>query len=257
MNSILITGCNRGLGLGLVKALIGLPAPAPTHIIATYRDPAKSQIILPNALVRTALLAGYNRLTLPTLNADVKNFDLYDQFAKDVDAVLQGAGLNVLFNNAGISPKSTRLNFTKQDDLVDTFVVNTVAPIMMTKAFVPLLKKASDANPAAPVGPQRACIVNMSSILGSIEANREGGLYGYRTSKSALNAATKSMSLDLKGHKIMAVAMHPGWVQTDMGGTKAPLTVEQSCAAMVGTLLALNESNNGGFLQYDGKPLPW
>ncbi|XP_041762471.1 C-factor [Anopheles merus] len=248
MNSILITGCNRGLGLGLVKALIGLPAQAPTHIIATYRDPAKSQDLL--------ALAKQHANIVP-LQFDVKNFDLYDQFAKDVDAVLQGAGLNVLFNNAGISPKSTRLNFTKQDDLVDTFVVNTVAPIMMTKAFVPLLKKASDANPAAPVGPQRACIVNMSSILGSIEANREGGLYGYRTSKSALNAATKSMSLDLKGHKIMAVALHPGWVQTDMGGAKAPLTVEQSCAAMVSTLLALNESNNGGFLQYDGKPLPW
>ncbi|XP_049300478.1 C-factor [Anopheles funestus] len=248
MNSILITGCNRGLGLGLVKVLVGLPAPQPTHIIATYRDAQKSQDLLE--------LAKQHSNIVP-MQFDVKNFERYDQFAKDVDALLQGAGLNVLFNNAGISPKSTRLNFTKQDDLVDTFVTNTVAPIMMTKAFVPLLKKASDSNPTGPVGPQRACIVNMSSILGSIEANREGGLYGYRTSKAALNAATKSMSLDLKGHQIMAVALHPGWVQTDMGGSKAPLTVEESCKAMVNTVLALNESNNGGFLQYDGTPLPW
>uniref|UniRef100_A0A182J9Y3 Short-chain dehydrogenase n=1 Tax=Anopheles atroparvus TaxID=41427 RepID=A0A182J9Y3_ANOAO len=248
MKSILITGCNRGLGLGLVKVLLGLPTARPTHIIATYRDPQKAQELLE--------LAKQHSNIIP-LQFDLKNFDRYEAFAKDVEAVVQGAGLNVLFNSAGISPKSTRLNFTRQDDLVETFVTNTVAPIMMTKAFVPLLRKAADSNADAPVGPHRACIVNMSSILGSIGANSDGALYGYRTSKAALNAATKSMSIDLKANKIMAVAMHPGWVKTDMGGSKAPLTVEQSCNGMVKTLLALNESHNGGFLQYDGKTLPW
>ncbi|XP_053678812.1 C-factor [Anopheles nili] len=248
MNSILITGCNRGLGLGLVKVLVGLPAPQPTHILATYRDAQKSQELLD--------LAKQHKNIVP-LQFDVNNFDGYDKFVKEVEAIVQEAGLNVLFNNAGISPKSTRLNFTKSQDLVETFVTNTVAPIMMTKAFVPLLKKASENNSSAPLGPQRACIVNMSSILGSINSNREGGLYGYRTSKSALNAATKSMSIDLKGHQIMAVALHPGWVQTDMGGSKAPLTVEQSCAAIIRTMLAFNESHNGGYYQYDGKQLPW
>lgn len=248
MKSILITGCNRGLGLGLVKALVGLPTSRPTHIIATYRDPGTSGELLE--------LAAQHSNIIP-LQFDVKKFDHYEEFAKSVESALQGDGLNVLFNNAGISPKSTRLNFTKSDDLVDTFVTNTVAPIMMTKAFVPLLRKASEGNKDTPVGPHRACIVNMSSILGSIEANVDGGLYGYRTSKAALNAATKSMSIDLKANKIMAVAMHPGWVQTDMGGSKAPLTVEQSCTGMVNTLLSLNESHNAGFLQYDGKKLPW
>ncbi|XP_055606488.1 C-factor isoform X2 [Uranotaenia lowii] len=194
---------------------------------------------------------------LHILQIDLREVEQYDQFAQQVETIVRDNGLNVLFNNAGISPKSTRLNFVKSEDLVDTFVTNTVAPIMLTKALVPLLKKAAETNASAPIGPQKACIVNMSSILGSIEANSDGGLYGYRTSKAALNAATKSMSLDLKPNQIMAVAMHPGWVRTDMGGSKAPLSVEQSCKGMVKTVLGLGEQHNGGFLQYDGKALPW
>lgn len=97
----------------------------------------------------------------------------------------------------------------------------------------------------------------MSSILGSIDANVEGGLYAYRTSKCSLNAATKSMSIDLRDHQIMCVSMHPGWVRTDMGGAKAPLDVDTSCSQMIDTICQLNETHNGGFIQYDGKPLKW
>lgn len=97
----------------------------------------------------------------------------------------------------------------------------------------------------------------MSSILGSIASNVEGGLYGYRVTKTGLNAATKSMSIDLKSDKILCVSMHPGWVKTDMGGSKAPLDVETSCNKMVETLTKLTYKNNGGFVQWDGKELPW
>ncbi|XP_058818196.1 C-signal isoform X2 [Topomyia yanbarensis] len=194
---------------------------------------------------------------LHILQIDLKDIDKYDQFVGQVESIVQDNGLNVLFNNAGISPKSTRLGFVKGDDLVETFVTNTVAPIMLTKALVPLLKKAAEVNASVPIGPQKACIVNMSSILGSIEANSDGGLYAYRTSKSALNAATKSMSIDLKPNNIMAVVLHPGWVRTDMGGSKAPLSVEQSCAKMVQTVMGLSDVHNGTFLQYDGKQLQW
>ena len=177
--------------------------------------------------------------------------------AKQVGDVVKDSGLNVLFNNAGISPKSTRLNFTKVDDLMETFSTNTVAPIMLTKAFVPLLKKAALANPGAPMGIQKAVIVNMSSILGSIGSNVEGGLYGYRVTKTGLNAATKSMSIDLRGNEIMAISMHPGWVKTDMGGSKAPMDIDTSCSKMVDTLYKLNESQNGTLIQYNGKQLPF
>lgn len=75
--------------------------------------------------------------------------------------------------------------------------------------------------------------------------------------KAALNAATKSLSIDLSKNKILCMSMHPGWVKTDMGGKNAPLDVETSCGGMVKTIMELNEYHNGGFYQYDGKKLPW
>ena len=140
---------------------------------------------------------------------------------------------------------------------MDVYSVNVVAPLMLSKAFVPLLKKASKANANDPIGITRAVIVNMSSILGSITSNVEGSLYHYRVTKSGLNAATKSLSIDLKGDGIMAVNMHPGWVKTDMGGEKAPLEISESCQGMVNQIFNLKSSHNGGFIQYDGKSLPW
>lgn len=107
------------------------------------------------------------------------------------------------------------------------------------------------------MGISRAVVINMSSILGSIQSNNDGGLYGYRVTKSGLNGATKSMSIDMKGDKIICISMHPGWVKTDMGGPKAPLSIEKSCEKMINTIMNLNETNNGGFLQFDGKTLPW
>jgi len=69
--------------------------------------------------------------------------------------------------------------------------------------------------------------------------------------------ATKSMSVDFKKAKILAIALHPGWVKTDMGGPKAPLTPDQSVDGITQLLLSLTDKHNGKFLQYDGKELPW
>lgn len=130
------------------------------------------------------------------------------------------------------------------------------------------------------MGAKRAAIINMSSILGSIEINKDGGIFAYRASKvvfifvlkfkfinffifflkkfqAALNAVTKSLSIDLYPNRILCVSLHPGWVRTDMGGSKAPLDVETSTCKMVETILSFNESHNGGFYQYNGKKLPW
>lgn len=116
---------------------------------------------------------------------------------------------------------------------------------------------ASKFNESQPLGVKCATIVNMSSSLGSIQGNVQGGLYAYRMSKVALNMATKSMSHDLKNDRILCVAMHPGWVKTDMGGKNAPLDIASSCKSMVKTIQTLNESQNGAFIQFDGKSLPW
>ncbi|XP_052850142.1 C-factor isoform X2 [Drosophila gunungcola] len=128
---------------------------------------------------------------------------------------------------------------------------------MLAKACLPLLKKAAKTNEALPMGVARAAIINMSSILGSIQGNTDGGMYAYRTSKSALNAATKSLSIDLYPQRIMCVSLHPGWVKTDMGGSNAPLDVPTSTGQIVETIRKLGEQQNGGFVSYDGSPLSW
>jgi NAD(P)-dependent dehydrogenase (short-subunit alcohol dehydrogenase family) len=204
-------------------------------------------------------LADANPDKLKILQIDLKNFDKYGDLAKDVEDVVKAEGLNVLFNSAGISPRSSFLGLRalKANELMDAYAVNCVAPLMLSKAFHPLLKRASKANATDPLGVSRAVIVNMSSILGSIASNAEGSLYHYRVTKSGLNAATKSLSIDMKGDGIMAISMHPGWVKTDMGGDKAPMEVVDSCRSMAKTIFNLKPENNGGFMQYDGKPLPW
>lgn len=247
MNSILITGCNRGLGLGLIKTLLSVPTP-PAHVFATCRNLQKAEEL-------QALAQQHQNLHI--IQFDTTDFSSYDRVTKEVENVVQDKGLNVLFNNAGVASKSTRLLGVRADDFTKSFLANTTAPIMLTKAFHPLLKKSAEINVDKPMGVGRAAVINMSSILGSIGSNAEGGMYSYRASKSALNAATKSMSIDFKDSKILCVSLHPGWVKTDMGGKNAPLEIDSSCKRMVETIMSLNESNNGTFLQFDGTSLPW
>ena len=103
-----------------------------------------------------------------------------------------------------------------------------------------------------------ALIVNLSSILGSIAENtKQGGLYPYRASKTALNAVTRSLSLDLAKDRVEAVSIHPGWVRTDMGGNHAPLSPEQSVAGVLAQIDGHTSENNGGFIDQTGKTLPW
>ncbi|KAH8368232.1 hypothetical protein KR084_008586 [Drosophila pseudotakahashii] len=247
MNSILITGCNRGLGLGLVKALVNLPQP-PQHLFTTCRNREQAKELEDLAK---------KHLNIHILEIDLRNFEAYDKLIADIEGVTQDQGLNVLFNNAGIAPKSARITAVRSQELLDTLQTNTVVPIMLARACLPLLKKAAKANESLPMGVSRAAIINMSSILGSIQGNTDGGMYAYRTSKSALNAATKSLSIDLYPQRIMCVSLHPGWVKTDMGGAGAPLDVPTSTGQIVETIGKLGEKQNGGFVNYDGTPLAW
>ncbi|XP_012160301.1 uncharacterized protein LOC101459999 isoform X2 [Ceratitis capitata] len=191
------------------------------------------------------------------MEIDLMDFKKYDDLVKQIGDVVRNEGLNVLLNNAGYAPKSTRITTVKLKDLMLSLQTNTIVPVMLSKACLPLLKQASKSNGKMGMSVKRAAIINMSSILGSIEANTDGAMYPYRTSKAALNAATKSLSIDLLKDGILCVCLHPGWVRTDMGGSNAPLDVHTSTTKIIETLFNFNEANNGGFFQYDGKKLPW
>ncbi|KAM3961795.1 LOW QUALITY PROTEIN: SDR family oxidoreductase sniffer [Aphomia sociella] len=243
MQSVLITGANRGLGLGIVKYL--MRENKAEKIFATCRTPSEELQKLSQA-----------NKNLYIIHLDVTKTSTFEEVATNVSQVVGEKGLNLLINNAGVATKYTKIHMVKPEQLLENLTVNTIAPIILTKSLLPLLKQAAQSNSDKPIGIQRAAVINMSSVLGSIAQNDQGGFYPYRCSKAALNAATKSMSIDLKKDNILVASMHPGWVKTD-GGNNAPLDIETSINGIFDTIDKLREEDTGKFVQYDGTELPW
>ena len=127
----------------------------------------------------------------------------------------------------------------------ETFEVNALAPLMMAEAFVEHVAAS-----------QQKKMIAISSRLGSITHN-DGARYAYRASKTALNMEWQSLSKDTAKKGLVCVVLHPGWVQTDMGGKAATLTIEQSVPAMVKVIDGLKPADNGRFINYDGTAIPW
>jgi len=236
---IFITGSSRGLGVEMVKQLCERSNP-PSMILASCRSP--------DTAGRLQELS-YKHSIIKILSLDVDNLDDHQRVKEEVESYTKN--IDILFNNAGVSPKATRITMVHPEQMTRTFHTNVVAPLFLTKTFLPLLSNTGESNPSL--------IVNLSSILGSITNNtKQGGLYPYRASKSALNAITRSLSIDLKHQGIGAVTIHPGWVRTDMGGNNAPLSPEQSVRGVLALVNEYNESvHNGNFFDNTGDSVPW
>ena len=162
---------------------------------------------------------------------------------------LAGESIDVLICNAGIGgerdQKGQVLGAFDADAMRRIFEVNTLAPLMMAEAFVDHVARS-----------EQKKLIAITSILGSL-ANNNGGRYAYRASKTALNMEWNCLAKELVGKGIICVALHPGWVQTDMGGETATLTIEQSVPSMMRVIDRLKSSDNGRYIAYDGKELPW
>ncbi|NXG67665.1 GSFK dehydrogenase, partial [Hemiprocne comata] len=140
--------------------------------------------------------------------------------AARVGEQLGGSGLNLLINNAGIAKPST-LDTATLEDMTQIYTTNTIGPLLLSQALLPLLKKAAQGSPGSALSCSKAAIINMSSIGGSIKEMYLwdlGNFLSYRCSKAALNMLTKCQSLGYREHGVLCAALHPGWVQTDMGG---------------------------------------
>ena len=229
VRSVLITGCNRGIGLELVKQFLSQDAP-PQHLFATCRDPSSAKDL-------KTLQEKYKE-KLHILKLDVTH---WSEHAKVVDYVekIVGAdqGLNLLINNAGVLPSLKTLEDVTPDVMIQAYQTNCVAPLFLTRAFLPLLRAASGiASPEQKMTIEGACVVEMSTAVASIAENGRGGNYPYRCSKSGLNMAMKNLSIDLEKDGILVMAMHPGWVKTDMGGPDAFITTEECAIEMLSTL---------------------
>lgn len=221
---VVITGTSRGIGLELTNQAL-----AKGHdVLAIAR-----QLEASTALAE--LKKKYNnKLTLMELDLIDKNS--HEQVAKTLSHWPQ---VDILINNAGILEKDESI-----EDFEKSFLINSIKPFFITRALFPLLKKSNH-----PVSLQ------ITSMMGSISDNTSGGSYSYRASKSALNMIYKSLSVDEPW--LITLLVHPGWVQTNMGGKSAPVTVKDSAQGIWKLIDESALSQSGSYVTYQGKALPW
>ncbi|XP_071495697.1 C-signal-like [Diadema antillarum] len=236
MVSILITSANRGIGLEFVRQLAGRD-PRPAHLFAACRRPDEVRDLL-------TLAAANDNIRVIELN--VRNESTYQFAVEAVSNVVGEKGLNVLINNAGVKNQEGYAEMSREsfEEVLDA---NVISLLRVTQVFLPLLRQAAWSSNLQTFSFERATIINISSILGSISKST-GGLAGYRESKAAVNMLTKGLSVELRGDRILVLAQHPGWVQTDMGGSNADVTTEQSVSTMLRIFSAASEKENGLFL---------
>lgn len=222
--NIVITGTNRGIGLELTRQAL-----AKGHtVLAVARKPDESAGLQE--------LRAQHADRLQTLAVDLKHPEAP---AKIQSAVKAWPAVDILVNNAGIMRSKTTV-----EDFLESFHVNSVVPYLVTEALLPQLKKSR--SPKA---------VHMTSLMGSIDDNGSGGYYAYRSSKTALNMINKSLSIDHDW--LNTIVMHPGWVQTDMGGSGAPTPPSESAAGIWKVVENLRTEDSGSFFDFRGKRLPW
>lgn len=224
MSTYLITGANRGIGLAMAKQLAGRR----DIVLGTARDPSAAT---------EAFEAGVEMLEL-----DVADPESVAGLAGQVG----DRPIDVLINNAAIYNDKSGLEGTDIGKFNECMRVNVGGPLAVTQALLPRLEAGG-----------KQMVVNISSGMGSIGETRNGGSYGYRASKAALNMITKVMSVELAPKGIGAVCFHPGWVETDMGGKGADLSPADSANHLITVIDGLTTADTGRFLNFTGDDLPW
>ncbi len=232
MGSVLVTGSNRGLGLEWVRRY----ADDGWRVYATCRQPEAAQAL-------TELARSCPRISVHRLDVTAP-----DQIA-DLAAVLGEAPLDRLINNAGVYFERwgrDRLGTIDYAAWLETLDVNILGAFRVTEALLPNLKRAAGAR-----------VVNISSHMGSIADINVPNDYAYRSSKAALNAASRGLAHELAAFGIGLLILHPGWVRTRMGGEDAPLSAAESVAGMQALVERYTPAMAGRFFRYDGTELPW
>eukprot|EP00697_Spironema_sp_BW2_P006960 gnl/Spiro4/21150_TR10323_c0_g1_i1.p2 gnl/Spiro4/21150_TR10323_c0_g1~~gnl/Spiro4/21150_TR10323_c0_g1_i1.p2 ORF type:complete len:240 (+),score=75.55 gnl/Spiro4/21150_TR10323_c0_g1_i1:40-720(+) len=221
---VVVTGANRGIGLEFARQFKALGA----TVIATCRSSAPALEAL-----------GVQVVT----GVDVSR---PDSLAPLVAAARSAGHIDILVNNAGILMEDS-LDNLNPTQLMEQFVVNSIGPLQTTATLRPFLRAGSK-------------VAIVTSLMGSIDDNGSGGMYGYRMSKAAVNIAGKSLSVDLKPQGVAVALLHPGFVATDMTarwGHDECISTETSVTGQIQRIRELTVDNSGRFLNYDGTVLPW
>ncbi len=230
MPTVMITGANRGIGLALARGY----AAEGWRVHACCRDPDQAKDL------ETLRAEAGDRLAVHRL--DVTDGPGVADLARELAA----EAIDLLINNAGVSGPRNGFGETDYDRWQPVFAVNTFAPLRVAEGFVEQVARS-----------ERKLIVNISSKMGSIGANVSSDSIIYRASKTALNQVSKCLSVALGPRGITVILFHPGWVSTDMGGSKAPITPDDSAAAIRAVIAGVTVEDNGRFFNYDGEELQW
>jgi len=224
MSTILIIGASRGIGREFTRQY----AADGGRVIATHR--------------RQEDAAALRQLGARPLHLDVDDAESVAGLGWHLD----GERVDVALIVAGAyGPRTTDLTPPTDEEFSAVMRTNILAPMRL----IPMLSQSLAA--------ARGKLAVLSSRMGSIGSTRSTAGWLYRASKAGLNSVLKCASLELGSQGVVCVALHPGWVRTDMGGAGADLEVGDSVASMRRVLAAINASHNGRFLNYDGTQLEW
>ncbi|MAR99773.1 MAG: short-chain dehydrogenase [Nitrosomonadales bacterium] len=228
MNTILVTGANRGLGYEFVKQY----SETGFNVLACCRNISQAK-------------------NLKILAEESKNIEIYELDVGNIKNImslskqLEDKKIDVLINNAGIYRSSTVGNIN-YDEWLESFKINTIAPYQIVEAFLNQI-----------INSDLKKVVSITSKMGSIDDNTSGGSYIYRSSKTALNSMMQSLSHDIKHHGIATLTLHPGWVRTDMGGMGGWIDAHESVQGMIKQIEKLTINNSGKYIDYAGKSINW
>ena len=219
-NTVVITGANRGIGLAIAQ----IYGKRGDRVIALCRRASKE---------------------LRNSGAEiVEDVDVTSSEALQ-DAAAAVGDVDVLIANAGVlsnEPLSAVAEAT--DRIARQFSVNALGPLLTVHAFADQLVKG-------------AKVALITSRMGSMTDNSSGGSYGYRMSKAALNAAGRSLAIDLAPRGISVSLLHPGYVRTDMTGGRGDVEPSEAAARLVERIDDLSAANSGTFRHANGEELPW
>ena len=243
MKTALVTGAYKGLGLAWCKEL----GRQGYRVILTARDLEKAK--------EAAETLNEQELVIFPKALDVTDERQLEEVASWADEMFGKTDLIV--NNAGVNPKdfSDKTKMAKAfylrsldaEVISEVIKINSIAPLLVVKHFLPLLQKS-----------EKPIVINISSWLGSVSNLGFGGHYGYVGSKNLLNILNKSMAFELKNDGIICINVNPGWVQTDMGGKKAPYTAEEAVQTIIREVVEkATLEDSGKFLNQDGSEHPW
>ena len=237
-NTVLITGCSRGIGLGLVKEYLRQGF----QVVATCRTPEI-------AMALADVLKKHHQR--PPIKLDVGSLNSIQDCQKEI--MNNHESIDVLVNNAAISNKEHPDDPACSVDLKEfqeVMKINVTGVLALTQAFIPLLRKSSN-NPR---------VINISSEVGSISSSSRFSSTSYQTSKAALNMLTKCFANDAKSKNIVFVSMEPGWVRTALGGSKnrnPPLSIEESATGIIKVAHTVPIEKSGCFVGLDGREIPY